>query len=175
MTLMSFLGIDPGLSGGLAAICGNDVVTIPMPETERDIFDWMTSSRDLLVSFAVIERVHAMPGNGVASMFKFGQNYGSLRMALVAAEIPFEEIQPRGWQKALGILPRKPHTGVVVVLNKKGKEVKRKVGGETDSEWKNRLRAKAQQFFPKVNITLATADALLIALYCKRQQEGTLR
>jgi Holliday junction resolvasome RuvABC endonuclease subunit len=89
-----------------------------------------------------------MPKQGVASSFKFGVNYGIVRMALTAAGIPFEEVTPQAWQKALGITHRKKT--------------------ETPSEWKNRLRARAQQLFPSVSLTLATADALLIAEYCRR-------
>ena len=75
-------------------------------------------------------------------------------MALIAAGIPFEEVIPRTWQKGVGITPR-------------GK-------GETKTRFKNRLKAKASQLFPKVNVTLATADALLIAEFCRRKRTGTL-
>jgi hypothetical protein len=88
-------------------------------------------------------------------MFNFGANYGALRMALTAAGIPFEEVVPGVWQRGLNIPPRK------------------KTEGKT--AWKNRLKAKAQQLFPSVKITLATADALLIAEFCRRKHEGLLR
>jgi Holliday junction resolvasome RuvABC endonuclease subunit len=103
---------------------------------------------------AVIEHVHAMPKQGVSSTFKFGVGYGGLRMALIAASIPFEEVTPRTWQKALGVVVRKKT--------------------ETKTQFKNRLKAKAQQLFPRESITLKTADALLIAEYCRRKQLGLL-
>ena len=45
---------------------------------------------------------------------------------------------------------------------------------ESKTEWKNRLKGMAQQLYPDLKVTLATADALLIATYCKRKHEGTL-
>lgn len=154
LSRLVYLGIDPGASGGLAIISEYvGVVKTAMPRTERDVLDWLTAWKEEQ-TFAVIEKVHAMPGNGVSGMFKFGMSYGSLRMALLAANIPFEEIQPRVWQKALGMSPRRKE--------------------ESGTEWKNRLKAKAQQLFPREVITLATADALLIAEYCRRRREGKL-
>ena len=165
-----YLGIDPGASGGLAALWawGTECCTSPMPETETDTWDWLrtkwgkyeanpsVATVNIVQRFAIIEKVHAMPGNGVSGMFKFGQNYGFLRACLIAAGIPFEDVDPRTWQKALGISSRKTRSG------------------ETKTQWKNRLKAKAQQLFPSEKVTLATADALLIAEYCRRKCEGKL-
>jgi len=150
--MKSWIGIDPGKSGGLVKISRNQICLTAMPKTEKDIFEWFTGTLDNPV--AIIEKVHAMPGQGVTSMFTFGMGYGGLRMALIACQIPFEEITPRTWQKAFGIIPRKKT--------------------ETKTQFKNRLKAKAQQLFPKENITLATCDALLIALFCQRKSEGKL-
>jgi len=150
-----FVGIDPGQSGGLAIVCvypnmevyPDMECAVPMPSTERDIWDWFNSLPPR--TMALIELVHAMPGNGVSSMFKFGAGYGGLRMALIASGIPFEGVQPRAWQKELGIPPKKKT--------------------ETKTQFKNKLKAKAQQLFPAEDVTLKTADALLIAEYCRRK------
>ena len=173
-----YLGIDPGASGGLAEIGVAQrqyCKVVAMPGTERDIWEWI---EERMVGVAVIEKVHAMPGNGVSGMFKFGMGYGGLRMALIAAGIPFEEVTSQAWLRALGIPFRKPHTKVRQVEIKKGKNKgklrEERYGGETDTEFKNRLKAKAQQLFPGIQVTLKTADALLIALYCRRKHEGTL-
>jgi hypothetical protein len=157
-----YIGIDPGASGGLASVlsCGS-VVIESMPPTEQDVWEWFRSQRSFgpsITTFACIEQVggfiagNASPGS---AMFKFGMSYGSLRMALVAAEIPFEAVTPQRWQKALGVVKR--------------------ARDESKSDFKNRLKARAQQLFPREKITLATADALLIAEYCRRFREGTLR
>ncbi len=159
---MRYFGIDPGMSGGLAWSEFGEVHADPMPETERDIWEWLDVHYPKLIgksaaAFAVIEQVggHIAGKNQPGSaMFKFGQSYGALRMALTAADIPYELITPQKWQKGLGVVPRKKE--------------------ETKTQWKNRLKAHAQRLFPTATITLATADALLIAEYCRRLREGKL-
>ena len=162
VTSSIYLGIDPGASGGLAILNGSATEAVAMPATERDVWLWICSdspaTREYLPQFAVIEKVggyvRGASGNVGSAMFRFGVSYGGLRMALVAAGIPFEEVPPRKWQKALGISPRRKD--------------------EARVQWKNRLKAKAQQLFPRECVTLATADALLIATYCMRKRTGTL-
>lgn len=150
----AFIGIDPGQSGGLALLWGEHSNLTPIPATEADVWMWFQDMLWRGGCIAVVERVHAFPKQGVSSTFKFGVGYGGLRMALTAAGIPFEDVAPHQWQKALGIPKRKRN--------------------ETARQWKNRLKAKAQQLFPQENITLATADALLIAEYCRRKHTGIL-
>lgn len=154
-----YIGVDPGASGGMAVLRESGAEAVAMPDTEFDIWDWFSTLRltgdD--IPFAVIEKVggfiQGSPQPGSA-MFKFGASYGGLRMALVAAGIPFEEVTPQAWQKALGIAKRKSN--------------------ESKSQFKNRLKARAQQLFPDYKITLATCDALLLAEYCRRKRTGTL-
>ena len=148
-----FVGIDPGQSGGLVWLNGSGEVLhcTKMPATEADVwewFDWVCRDGYHDKTRAVIEKVHAMPKQGVSSTFKFGVGYGGLRMALIAAGLPFDQVTPQAWIKALGIPKKKPT--------------------ETGTQWKNRLKAQAQQLFPQEKVTLATADALLIAEYCRR-------
>jgi crossover junction endodeoxyribonuclease RuvC len=134
-----FCGIDPGIGGGIAFI-GQQVSAHKMPETEADISELLMIDTVEPV-FAVIEAVHSFPGQGVASTFKFGKNYGLLRGILIAAKIPFEQVSPKKWQREMGCLSK---------------------GDKTIT------KARAQQLFPKLKITHATADALLIALYAQR-------
>ena len=47
----------------------------------------------------VLEKVNAMPGQGVVSMFNFGQNYGFIQGVLKAHEIPYELVTPQKWKK----------------------------------------------------------------------------
>lgn len=180
-----YIGIDPGSSGGLAAIWSQSIIAEPMPPTETDILTWLRGTRPAIEEkvgmFAIIEKVGGfIKGNPApgSAMFKFGVGYGGLRMALIACGIPFEEVTPQTWQKALGITPREPHTKTREVEIKKGKRKGQmrteRYGGETDMEFKNRLKAKAQQLFPGEKITLAVCDALLIAEYCRRKRQGTL-
>jgi hypothetical protein len=162
-----YIGVDPGQSGGIAGIwqIDNVVIFCKMPSTEYDICQYF---RDTYLEyfqsekpFALIERVHSMPEQGVSSTFKFGVNYGLLRGIITALDIPWEEVSPRTWQKGLGIAARRKATA-----HKKA---------ETKTHFKNRLKARAQQLFPTERITLATCDALLIAEYCRRKHRGILK
>lgn len=138
---MTYIGIDPGGSGGIGVIWGDGkAYGHKMPETEKDVVD-LLNDLSLDSCFAFIESVHSMPGQGVSSSFKFGMSYGGLRMALVALGIPFETASPQRWQKELGCLTK----------------------GD-----KNVSKRKAQELFPELKITHATADSLLIAEYCRR-------
>ena len=158
--VQTYIGIDPGMSGGLAKIYPSGVSADSMPKTEHDIWDWFDIGGSKM---AIIEKVGGYVGGGEgdkgggrangSAMFKFGTSYGGLRMALIAAGIPFEEIAPQTWQKALKITKAKD---------------------EAKTQWKNRLKARAQQLFPQLTVTLATADAILIACYCQRKTEGRL-
>lgn len=154
---MIYLGIDPGASGGLAFVTQNDQEAVSMPATERDVFQWMAGwKNNPPIAFAMIEKVGGFIGipHPGSAMFKFGASYGGLRMALVAAGIPFDEVTPQRWQKALGVSPRKKT--------------------ESKGQFKNRLKSKAQQLFPKLGVTLKTCDAILLAEYCRRLKEGKL-
>jgi hypothetical protein len=170
-----FLGLDPGASGGLAAITPNSVHTSAMPKTMADILEWLydwrpenlsaddsvTACIELVTGYVKPFKGKGGGGNTGSSQFKFGTNNGALLMALTAAQIPFATVSPATWQKGVGIAPRR-------------KAVKGR-GGETPTAWKNRLKARAQGLHPGIAITLATADALLIAEYCRRFHLGILQ
>lgn len=144
--MKTIIGIDPGQSGGIAWITDGKPCVEKMPETLQDLWDLIAtfhSFQSCPICFAYLEQVHSMPGQGVASSFKFGQGYGSLEMALTAAGIPFERVTPQKWQKAMGCLTK----------------------GD-----KNVSKRKAQELFPSMKITHKTADALLIAEYGRRNQ-----
>lgn len=147
---MIYIGIDPGLSGGIAWYSSHSGIraAYKMPVTDRELLDavegLLTLSGELI---ALLERVHASPQMGVTSAFTFGRGYGKLEMALTAARIPFDYVQPAKWQRAMGCLTK----------------------GD-----KNVSKARAQQLFPELKITHAIADALLIAEYGRRLHTGTL-
>lgn len=157
-----YVGVDPGKSGGIVLVWDQDNIDLfPMPATEKDIWFLFDNLPDSPRVKALIEKVHSMPNQGVASSFTFGMGYGGLRMALTAAPISFEDVSPRTWQKGLGISPRKKT--------------------ETTTQWKDRLRGKAQQLFPNLDVwrlnkkeQLSVCDALLIATYCMRKDQGKL-
>lgn len=147
--IKEYMGIDPG-KGGAITVVNEDrevVALYKMPEDSSELLEIFENHSS--VTFAVLERVHGMPGMGGVSMFTFGKNYGHIEMALLAKKIPFETVTPQKWMKEF--------------------QMTKKKFGETKTQWKNRLKARAVQLFPKVKVTLAYADALLISEYCKRK------
>lgn len=148
---MIYLGVDPGKSGAITVIISDgSIETFNLNNTEADIATFLYGVIGKVEDsniFCIIEKVWAFPGQGISSSFKFGMSYGFIRGLLIALSIPFDEVIPQKWQKEF------------VVKRDKDKESK--------TQFKNRLKSKAQQFYPNVNVTLANADSLLIARYCK--------
>lgn len=108
------IGIDPGLSGALAVLDGGRLVdAIDMPVVEivrnskrkREIDPAALASilRPLAGSVAVLERVGAMPKQGVSSMFAFGRSVGMVEGALAALAIPVHYVTPQTWLKAMAV------------------------------------------------------------------------
>jgi len=109
-----FVGIDPGASGAIALynpvtskievedmptatmnIAGKNRRRVIEPVLAEIIRGWY-SIHDL---FAVVEQVGAMPGQGVTSMFSFGQSFGIVTGVLAGVGIPFETVTPQHWKK----------------------------------------------------------------------------
>jgi crossover junction endodeoxyribonuclease RuvC len=103
------LGIDPGLTGGLALLCGEELAAIPMPvltlngKGEIDLAAVRATLSVWDPAHAWIEQQQAMPRQGVASSFRTGQNYGDLRGFLVASLVPFSIVRPAVWKKAMSV------------------------------------------------------------------------
>lgn len=147
---MIFFGIDPGVGGGIGYVetVRDDHQTAVgkfsmKDKTEAEIF-WFINNTIAGEACAVIEKVSSSPQMGVVSAFTFGRSYGFLRGVLSALAIPYVEVRPQAWQKAMGCLTK----------------------GD-----KNVSKAKAQQLYPGEKITHATADALLLATYCRRHHK----
>lgn len=145
---MVYLGVDPGKSGAIAAVWADGLPFGHVKNTEEDraLCEWLAEAASWQL-FAHIEKVHAMPRQGVVSTFKFGESYGSLKMLLASQSVPFEEVTAAKWQGALR-------------CRSKGD--------------KNVTKRKAQELFPTVRMTHAIADAYLIAEYCRRARLGLL-
>jgi hypothetical protein len=170
-----FIGADPGAAGGLAAIVvypagatygggGRRVETISAKTTTpHDLWMWLSAfpiqdTPHVRRCHAALEKVGgfiardegknaggAQPGS---AMFNFGRSAGMLEGFLIAAGIPYVTVAPRAWQKPFGL---------------------KRAKGEGKTPWKNRLKAAADKLFPLERVTLATADALLMAEFCRRQ------
>jgi hypothetical protein len=144
---MTVIGCDPGVNGGIAWITDGKPCVEKMPDTLQDLWELIVSiSMNAETGgtgiHAYLEQVHSSPQMGVKSAFTFGNGFGHLEMALTAAGIPFTRIRPQVWQKELGCLTK----------------------GD-----KNVTKRKAQELFPSMKVTHATADALLIATYGTKQ------
>lgn len=142
---MFTIGIDPGQSGGAALLDaeGRYVDAFKFKNiTDHDIANAFREWATLENVTCLIEKVHAMPRQGVTSMFNFGRNFGFLVGCLTCLAIPFDYVTPNQWQRALHC--------------------------QTKGD-KNVTKSKAQRIFPTIKITHAVADALLIAVYCRNQ------
>ena len=140
----TFIGIDPGKTGSIAALMSDGEVYCSLPlgkMTEADLWHWLA---ELEPAYCVLEKVSSSPQMGVVSSFTFGRGYGLLCGLLTAACIPFVEVTPNTWMT----------------------KMKCKTGGN-----KIITKRKSQQLFPQLKITHRNADALLIATYCKQNHK----
>ena len=110
-----FLGVDPGASGAIAVLQedGLLIAVIDMPVVELKVGKAMKRrvSPEILAhvlrpyagSVAYLEQVSAMPGQGVSSMFAFGESYGVVRGVLAALGMRTYLVTPGAWKKAMGL------------------------------------------------------------------------
>lgn len=144
--IMNYIGIDPGSNGAIACV-GEEVKFINFKGAKLEqVSDFLESNPGRVY----IERVHSMPGQGVVSSFTFGSNVGVIIGILACLKRPYTLVNPTSWMKSYGMTRDR---------------------GETKTQWKQRLVAKAKELFPGAKITLANADALLIANYGKHAGE----
>jgi crossover junction endodeoxyribonuclease RuvC len=97
---LSILGVDPGLSGAvvLYSPASNEIIAKRDFKSLRDV---ACAVRDLgrQATFAVMEFVSARPGQGVTSMFHFGQADGAAIGALETIDLPWVDVTPSVWQR----------------------------------------------------------------------------
>jgi len=106
------VGIDPGLTGGIAFLgsSGIDIHDMPVApnakgKLELDLFGLgsLLVPRSTNRNIAILEQVHAMPGQGVSSVFRFGQGYGALQMAVIGHGYEVHYVPPATWKKYFGL------------------------------------------------------------------------
>ena len=102
-----FIGIDPGQKGGIAFIDTANGVTLTRAYSDealvsfcRQLYEEKWMERYIV---CCLEKVGAMPGQGVVSMFNFGQSVGYIKGVLEAFAIPYQEVSPQRWKKEFGI------------------------------------------------------------------------
>ena len=116
---MLIIGIDPGISGSICFFEDGkilDVVEMPtMTEGKKNkrqvngsqVYNEIskrikqTDKKDIKV---IIEQVSAMPGQGVTSMFNFGQSYGMLKGICSAMQLPMYFVRPAKWKKYFNLI-----------------------------------------------------------------------
>lgn len=119
---MIIAGIDPGLKGGIAFYNGHggDYIleahrtpTVEVPYVKkgkkrtRNDMD-LNTCRELLgnhkLHHVFLEKVGAMPGQGVTGMFRFGQNLGHWQGLLAGMNLPYTMVTPQAWKKQAGLI-----------------------------------------------------------------------
>ena len=162
---MLIIGIDPGIKGAICILKDGkilDVFDMPiMPVGKKNksqvngsqIYNEIQKAiihedkKDIKV---VIEQVSAMPGQGVTSMFNFGQSFGVLKGIFSAMQIPMDFISPVKWKKHYNLI----------------------------NTQKDSSRTKAIEFFPYISSQLSRkkdankADAILIASFYYQNQNN---
>jgi hypothetical protein len=146
------IGIDPGVNSGSLVVhesVHRSIWTIKrfdqtpyfeINELLKEIKAKAELNHDTI--YCVIERQNPMPKQGISSTGKQMKHYGTLLGLLLANGIPYQDPVPRTWMKLYGMS---------------------RTASETKTQWKNRLKQKAKELEPQLNIVNNNADAILIA------------
>ena len=113
---MRIIGIDPGLSGGIAILDDLkifDVFDMPIMSEGKKNKNQLNSAQLVNIikkhivsgnTFIIVEQVSAMPGQGVTSMFNFGQTFGSIKGICAALHLPIFYVRPAKWKKHFDLI-----------------------------------------------------------------------
>lgn len=101
-----FIGVDPGKKGGIACIDTVNGICYTEPYSDKALIDLcrdegLFSNTEHIM--CCLEKVGAMPGQGVVSMFSFGQSVGYIKGVLESFRIPYQEITPQKWKREFGL------------------------------------------------------------------------
>lgn len=151
---MIYIGVDPGKNGGYAVISKS--------ETRQAVFaypwddDLFAMDMASLMQFkehgivAAVEKVGAMPGQGVTSMFHFGRSAGYIEGVLAALGIPFQLVPPAKWKKEFSLIGKDKGVSIVTC---------RRLFPELDLKRTEKCRTDSD----------GMAEAALIAEYARRK------
>ena len=153
---MIIIGVDPGVSGAISILENKKVLEVfDMPtmidgkknkkqvngaQVTNIIKERLNGEKDVIL---VVEHVNAMPGQGVTSMFNFGQSFGVIKGICSALSLPIYFVRPTKWKKYFNLI-------------KTNKDASRTKVIEAYPEISNKLHRKKDS---------NRADAILIALY----------
>ena len=167
--MITACGVDPGMHGAIAVIRPDGTaIAFEMPGTPKELARlFIDRLLPMKIDHAIIEGLHARPGNGSISTFKLARNCGLLIGMMELSGISYEEMPPRSWQKALGVVARhKPPKVHGALINYEPEE--------SYGQFKKRLMGIAVKLFPRMEVNLTVCDALLIAETCRRMNSGYL-
>lgn len=109
-----FIGIDPGKSGGIAFIDTEISVSETVPYSDKALIALCKNASDHnFDAVCCLEKVGAMPGQGVVSMFSFGQSVGYIKGVLESFKIPYQEIAPQKWKREFGLTSDKAQSAEI--------------------------------------------------------------
>ena len=153
---MIIIGVDPGISGAISILENKKIIEVydtpTMIEGKKNkrqingaqvaniIKERINDEKEVVV---VVEHVNAMPGQGVTSMFNFGQSFGVLKGICAALNLPIYFVRPTKWKKHFNLI-------------KTNKDASRTKVIEAYPEISSKLHRKKDS---------NRADAILIALY----------
>lgn len=148
---MIYIGVDVGAKGGMAAIDENNQIIMILPMRRENLVEFaneLKSRNEPMI--ACIEKVGAMPNQGVTSMFSFGKSAGFIEGVFESFKIPYELITPQKWKKEFGLINKDKNGSINICKN----------------------------LFPEVNLLPTSrcrkesdglAESLLMAMYAKRR------
>lgn len=150
----AYLGIDPGKTGAACLLTLSEISFFDYSDPGKVASAIQRWSKEFDI-ICCIEKVHAMPKQGVSSTFKFGVNYGIWIGTLASFKINYREVTPQKWQ-------------LIITHRVKGQSAK------------ERSLAFAKYLYPKWGEKYLTrkkdhdrADAILIATYAKFAAQQT--
>lgn len=150
--MKTIIAVDPGASGGIAWVKADDLGCCPMPSAITDTVELlrqlMVGSHECEVWIEDVPKFvgRAIPSSTTAVLFR---NFGYIEGAATALGIRVCLVKPHDWQKHFRLGTKKDCAST--------------------TEWKNKLKAEAARRFPTQDVTLKTADALLILDFARAQ------
>lgn len=146
--MKAYVGIDPGKSGAIAVIREDGQVETYTfdPSVYATVLDYISKNTDPI---CCLEKVGAMPGQGVVSMFNFGHNFGFIEGVLTVTKMPYQLVPPQTWKKEFSLTSDKA----------KSIEVCQKLFPNANLMATNRSRKPSD----------GIAEALLMAEYARRR------
>jgi crossover junction endodeoxyribonuclease RuvC len=153
--MSSFVGIDPGKSGCFCLLTKEGSIRFADWPKDDNLMQYYAKLTNIVqtqdVKLCILERVHAMPKQGVSSMFTFGMNFGLWQGWLMSWNISYLLVAPQTWMKGL-------------VSKADGGDPKKRVGTVAQ-----RMFPHAELYGPKGGYKDGRADSLMMAYYAMLQ------